>query len=250
MGSSAKKRDKEKINMISFADDFVVTAASQDLLLKKVKPVLEKALGKVGLELSQEKTRITSIEEGFDFLGFTLRKYGDGKLLIKPSKASIKRFLKDIRDLIKKGIALPTERLIQALNEKITGWTQYYRTVVASKVFSQIDNEIFLALKKWCLKRHPRKGKRWIVRHYFTQYKGDKCRFHCKTREKEGKKNLLILKNASDTKIRRHIKIIAKANPFDPAYKEYFAKREEDRKKRRFLSSNTELAGLKIIQPY
>ena len=59
--------------MISFADDFVVTAASQDLLLKKVKPVLEKALGKVGLELSQEKTRITSIEEGFDFLGFTLR---------------------------------------------------------------------------------------------------------------------------------------------------------------------------------
>jgi RNA-directed DNA polymerase len=94
--------------MISYADDFVVTAASQELLEQKVKPILEKALGKVGLKLSIEKTKITPIEEGFEFFGFDIRKYPDGKLLIKPSKANITQFLNEIKTLIKKGFRLGT----------------------------------------------------------------------------------------------------------------------------------------------
>jgi RNA-directed DNA polymerase len=244
------QKEREKINVIAYADDFIVTAATPELLKERVLPKLEAFLKTVGLELSQEKTKITSIEEGFDFLGFNIRKYKDGKLLIKPSKASIKDFLKEIRTLIKRSVALPTEKLIYALNEKIAGWTNYYRCVVSSKVFSLIDNEIFQVLKRWSFKRHPTKGKRWIIKKYYTHYQGNNWRFHCTIKDKNGIQKPLYLKRASETKIRRHIKIMAKANPFDPLYKDYFAKREKERLRRRLLSYKTEAAGLKIIQPY
>ncbi|WP_420887387.1 group II intron maturase-specific domain-containing protein [Candidatus Paracaedibacter symbiosus] len=104
------------------------------------------ALKTVGLELSLEKTKIISIEDGFDFLGFNIRKYKNGRVFTKPSKANIKQFRQELRCLIKRGIALPTDKLIYALNEKITGWTNYYRCVVASKVFAQFDHELFQAL--------------------------------------------------------------------------------------------------------
>lgn len=250
VSSAKRQRDKEKINMIAYADDFIVTATSEELLKTKVKPILGAALAKVGLELSEKKTKITCIDQGFEFLGFSIRKYRNRKLLIKPSKASINSFLKEIRILIKKGIALTTEQLIYALNEKITGWTNYYRTVVASKVFSFIDHHLFLALKRWGLKRHARKGKRWVINHYFRHYRGDHWRFYCLIKDKEGQTKSFYLKRARDTKIRRHLKIKAKANPFDPFYREYFEKREQERQKRSLLSHKTELTGLKIIQPY
>ena len=244
------RRNKEKINMISYADDFVVTASSKELLEKKVMPLLVEALAKVGLELSTTKTKITHIEDGFDFLGFNVRKYPNGKLLIKPSKAGVKRFLKSIKEIIKKGIAWPTEQLIRTLNNSLTGWTNYYRSSVSSKVFSTIDHEIYLALMRWACKRHARKGKRWIVKKYFTTLGGDNWRFHCITKDKAGKKKPLYLKNASDTKIRRHIKIKSDATPFNPLYKDYFAQREQERIRRRSTSNLAHYAGLKMIQPY
>ena len=84
-------------------------------------PILVAALGDVGLELSKEKTRITPIEDGFNFLGFNVRKYKNGKLFIKPSKANVASFLEEIREIIKKGGAQPTDQLIHRLNQKITG---------------------------------------------------------------------------------------------------------------------------------
>ena len=213
-------------------------------------PKLVEFLKTIGLELSTEKTNITSIDEGFDFLGFHIRKYRNGKFLIKPSKTNIKRFLKEIKELVRKEAALPTDRLIHALNKKITGWTNYYRSVVLSKVFSRINHELFQALKRWTLKRHSRKGIKWIMKHYWKSHKGDNWRFYCLIKDKEGKKKTLFLKRAKDTKIRRHIKIVAKANPFDPFYKDYFVRRKSERKRRCNLSYDTELTGLNIIQPY
>lgn len=169
----------------------VVTAASKELLENKVIPILVKALACVGLELSEEKTRITQINEGFDFLGFNVRKYRDGKLLIKPAKANIKRFLQEIRTIIKNGVALPTEQLIHTLNSRLTGWVNDYRTVVSSKVFAKIDSEIFQALQRRGYKRHARKGKHWIVKKYFTRLGEDNWVFHCKVKDKEGKSKLL-----------------------------------------------------------
>ena len=131
-----RQRDKEKIKIFAYADDFVVTAASEELLKEKVMPTLVKALKEVGLELSNEKTRITHISKGFDFLGFNIRKYNCGKLLIKPSKASIKSFLSGIKSIIQSSGSLSTEILIHQLNQKITGWTNYHRGVVSSKVLA------------------------------------------------------------------------------------------------------------------
>lgn len=245
-----KQRDKEQINVIAYADDFVVTAASKELLERKVIPILVEALGDVGLELSKEKTRITSIEDGFNFLGFNVRKYRNGKLLIKPSKANVKSFLEEIKEIIRKGDALPTDQLIHRLNQKITGWTNYYRGSVSSRIFARIDSEIFLALKRWGFKRHPRKGTGWIIRRYYTRVGLDHWRFYCTIKDKEGNKKQLYLKNASATTIRRHKKILANANPFDPQFKEYFEKREKERKTRENVTENSKYAGLKVIQPY
>lgn len=132
-----KKRGKEQINMISYADDSVVTASSKELLNDKVIPTLKEALAKVGLELSSTKTKITHINDGFNFLGFNVRKYPNEKLLIKPAKENVKRFLQEIRTVIKKGVALPTEQLIRTLSSRLTGWVNYYRTSVASDVFAK-----------------------------------------------------------------------------------------------------------------
>jgi RNA-directed DNA polymerase len=236
--------------MIAYADDFVVTAANESLLREKVIPILKEALNEVGLKLSEEKTKITRIDKGFDFLGFNIRKYNNQKLLIKPSKANINTFLREIKSIIKRGIALPTEVLIHQLNQKLTGWTNYYRGVVSSKVFAQIDHEIFMALKQWCLRRHARKGKWWIIRKYFTRVKNDHWRFHCIVKDKEGNRTPLYLKNAAATPIRRHKKIIAEANPFDPRFKEYFKKRTEERKAQAYTINTARSAGLRVIQSY
>ena len=112
-----------------------------------------------------------------------------------------------------------------------------------------IDNEIYHTLMRWALKRHARKGKRWVVNKYFTTLGGDHWRFHCIIKDKAGKKKPLYLKKASDTKIRRHIKIKSDATPFNPLYKDYFAEREQERIRRRSTSNLAHYAGRKIIQP-
>jgi RNA-directed DNA polymerase len=179
---------------------------------------------------------------------FNVRKYKNGKLLIKPSKAGVTRFLQEIRALIKKSGGIPTEQLIRQLNAKITGWTNYYRTAVSSKIFAKIDAEIYLALYRWGLRRHPRKGKKWIIDQYFTRVGLNFWRFHCIIKDKEGNKKPLYLKSAAATPIRRHKKIKAEANPFNPRFKEYFLEREKERKSR---DTNTaKSAGLKVIQSY
>ena len=136
------------------------------------------------------------------------------------------------------------------LNNRLTGWTNYYRSSVSSKVFFKIDHEIFLALMRWACKRHARKGKKWIMNKYFTTLKENHWRFYCIIQNKEGKKKPLYLKNAYDTKIHRHVKIKSAATPFDPLYKEYFEQREKDRIKRKTISNFECSAGLRIIQPY
>jgi len=249
LGTTKYRRDREKINMISYADDFVVTAASKELLEGKVMPLLVQSLSKVGLELSAAKTKITHIDDGFDFLGFNVRKYKNGKLLIKPSEVGIKRFLKTIKEIIKKGAAMPTDKLIHTLNNRLTGWTNYYRSSVSSKVFSIIDSEIFLTLMCWACRRHASKGKKWIVNKYFTTLRGNHWRFHCKIKDKDGSKKSLYLKNASDTKIRRHVKIKSAATPFDPLYREYFEQQEKDSVWCKAISNFEYSVGLKIIQP-
>lgn len=226
ISTNERTRNKEKINFISYADDFVITAASEEVLNKKVMPIVKVFLVERGLTLSEEKTRITHITQGFDFLGFNIRKYNNGRVFTKPSKENIRNFLYEIKQVVKANIPLVTDKLIHLLNPKITGWCNYYRNVVSSKIFSYIDSRIYKLLDSWAHHRHSNKGKRWRVKKYFTRCRLSNWRFYAEVKDKSGDKTLLYLKRASDTKIRRHIKIHGCATPFNPEFEEYFNLRE------------------------
>jgi len=177
-----------------------------------------------------EKTKIVPIQEGFDFLGMNIRKYSSGKLIIKPAKSSVKRFLGDIRRIIKTHATVTTEELIYILNPKIRGWVNHYRHVCSKKTFSYVDYRIFEAIWRWAVRRHknPRKGKQWIRRKYFHSNKNRHWVFSAVIKKK-GLKTTCELVTASQTPIKRHIKIRAAATPFDPAYHEYLGKRISER---------------------
>jgi RNA-directed DNA polymerase len=153
-----------------------------------------------------------------------IRKY-KGKLIIKPAKSSVKRFLANIREIIKTKATVKVEELIQILNPKIRGWVNYYRHVCAKKTFSYVDNAIFWALWRWCKRRHPKKGRRWIKNRYFRSDKLRNWVFSTEIKGKDNKKFYLNLIQADKTPIRRHIKIKADATPYDPIYQEYLDKR-------------------------
>jgi len=222
---NATSKYKDKVNCIIYADDFIITGASKEVLEQKVKPTVESFLQERGLALSQEKTRITHIDDGFDFLGANIRKY-KGKLLIKPSKKSTQNFLNNIRDVIKSNRTEKTENLIQQLNPKIRGWANFHRHICAKRTFSYVDSQIFQMLWNWVKRRHPMKSRVWLNKKYFRQHKLQNWIFFAKTVDEDGVVGHLDLIKASATPIKRHIKVKADAIPFDPVYREYFAKRE------------------------
>jgi RNA-directed DNA polymerase len=215
-----------KIHLVRYADDFIITGPSREVLENEVRPLVEQFLRERGLELSAEKTRITHIDEGFDFLGHHLRKYG-GKLLITPSKKNTHNFLEKIRHLIDANESASQENLIGALNPVIRGWINYHRHTVATQAFARVDFEIWRRLWFWGRRRHPGKRRRWVKDRYWHHLGHRTWTFAADTGERtsEGKPIWLRLVYASDTGIRRHVKIKAEANPFDPRWRNYFEER-------------------------
>src|SRR5882672_4818995 len=165
-GSTAKSITQFRVRLVRYADDFIITGNSKKLLEQEVKPYVEAFLAERGLELSQEKTKITHISEGFDFLGQNVRKY-DGKLLIKPSVKNVKAFLDKIRETIRANRSAKQDTLIDLLNPMIRGWANYHRHVVAKRTYSAVDTHIWQALWRWAKRRHPNKSCGWVRRKYF-----------------------------------------------------------------------------------
>jgi len=205
------RRIVPKINLVRYADDFIITARSKELA-EQVKETVRKHLAERGLQLSEEKTIITNIAEGFDFLGWNFRKYR-GKLYIKPSKKSRQNVMEKIRDMIRSHIGKTQDDLIQRLNPIIRGWSAYHQGVVANRVFASIDNQIFWLLWKWARRRHPGKGRRWIKQRYWKTEGTRNWVF----------KDTLTLKRMSDTRIVRHPLLSLDKNPYID--REYFARR-------------------------
>ncbi len=218
--ASPRQGQRTQVNLVRYADDFIITARSKEVLENEVRPLVENFMRERGLALSPEKTGITHIEDGFDFLGQNVRKY-DGKLLIKPAKKNLQTFLAKVQEILKTNQQTPTGKLILQLNPVIRGWTQYHRHVVSKKVFNSVDNAIFQMLRRWAKRRHPGKTDRWIKERYFRSVGRRNWVFHSKIDGKDHSLNL-----AAQTPIVRHVKIKGAANPYDPDWQTYFDRRQ------------------------
>jgi RNA-directed DNA polymerase len=212
-----------KVNFVRFADDFIVTGVSKELLEQEVKPLIEQFMRERGLALSQEKTVITHIEDGFDFLGQNVRKY-NGKLIIKPSRKNVSAFLRKVRTLIKTNKQATAGNLIVQLNPLIRGWANYHQHVVSKVTFARVGHAIFQALWQWARRRHPNKSKQWMKERYFKSINGKNWVFYGTIATKDGLVENRLLHPAY-VPIKRHVKIKGEANPYDPAWEEYFEKR-------------------------
>jgi len=217
--ASRFKNCKYKIHFIRYSDDFIITGSSRELLAEHVQPLIEKFLKERGLSLSAEKTKISHINDGFDFLGFNVRKYKD-KLLIKPARTSISRIKSKVRELIKMNKTIKTEDLIRQLNLILRGWGNNYRHVVSKAIFGKLDHEIWKMTWQWAKRRHPSKMLKWIKSKYYQSIGSRNWVFQ----EKGNPTSLLKL---NDIPIRRHVKIKANANPYDPEWHSYFNNRSQ-----------------------
>ncbi len=213
-----------KVNVVRFADDFIITGVSKEILTDYVLPKVNAFLAERGLRLSQSKTQITPIAQGFNFLGFNLRKYGS-KLLIKPSVKNIRRCLDTIKTQITRMQGAPGEALVGELNLRLRGFFHYYRHVVSKVTFQRIDDHLYFYLKIWAKKRHRKKTWAWVKRRYFIAPSG---LWHFSiTKKTQGTQKRYALFRLQDLPIRRHIKVRGKAHAYAADNAKYFAQRRK-----------------------
>jgi RNA-directed DNA polymerase len=178
-----------------------------------------------GLELSHEKTQITHVKDGFDFLGQNVRRYRNGKVLLKPSARNVQTFLSKIRETIKNSGSLTAGEMIQRLNQQIKGWTMYHRYASSKRTFSSVDHRIFRMVWRWCRRRHPKKNWKWIKKKYFQQEGHRHWVFTGILRDHKGQAWPIQLMTAASVKIIRYVKIRSAVNPYDPEWELYLEAR-------------------------
>jgi len=218
-----------RVNFIRYADDFIVTAKSKTLIVKHIRPAIERFLAERGLELSAEKTVITHIQDGFTFLGQTFRKTGR-VLHITPAKEGVLALQRKVGELIRKHVSAPMPVLIKKLNQTLRGWGNYHRHVVASEAFSRIDTYVYEQLWRMLRRRHRNKSKGWLIENYWTAT-GKKWVFSVWGTTKKGKRLYQVVRLHS-LGIRRWVKIKADANPYLPQWGAYFWRRRHKKESR------------------
>lgn len=222
------------LGLVIYADDFVIlteTREKADEMYENLKPYLNKR----GLELSKEKTKITHIEEGFNFLGFNIRQYRkmDGnKLLIKPNRESVKKAKDKIRTTFEELKGHEVSSLISIMNPIIRGYANYWKPEVSKEIFGDMDNYIFTKVVKHLKRLHPMKSWKWKAQQYFK--KPNQGGSNTKWILTCPKTNIQLLR-MSWTKIERHIMVKQNNTPDDPKLKEYW----EKRKSKKFDNNNT-----------
>ena len=219
------KSTNSKLGVIRYADDFIVTARDKGSL-ETAQVQIQQWLSLRGLELSSEKTFITSVEEGFDFLGFNHRHY-NGKLLIKPTKKKVLDFCNRLGKEIKALNGAKQEDVISKLNPILRGFANYYKGVVSKETFVYISHRVWQYLWRWVKRRHPNKNTKWVYDAYFKTIKGVKWTFACIVSNRFDKEVLNSLYPINKTPIERHTKVKGEASPDDPSLKEYWKKRNQ-----------------------
>ena len=218
---SNRRGENKKLNLIRYADDFVVIAPSRERIINYVLPTLRTFLKERGMELNEAKTKIIHRDDGFDFLGFTIRQYHSktGRVcLAKPSKKAVKRHLEDIKTMISMNKQMKADELISKLNPIIRGWANYYRYSSAKETFNYIDYRIWKMLWQWCLRRHKDKGKQWIRHRYFMNLGKRKWIFG------ERKENVLLFCRSFRAGV-KYIPVKGYSSPYDASLHEYWSNR-------------------------
>jgi RNA-directed DNA polymerase len=220
-----KQQWRNKVHLVRYADDFLITGTSKGLLRDQVQPLVAHFLKERGLELSHEKTRITHVEEGFDFLGQGVRRYRCGKVLIKPSSRNVKTFLAKIQETIDRSGSQTAGELIRRLDQQIKGWTMYHRYASSKRTFSYVDHRIFRMMWRWCRRRHPKKSGKWIKEKYFLRDGHRHWVFTGTLLDPKGQGWPIQLMAAAQVKIIRYVKIRGAVNPYDPQWELYLEAR-------------------------
>jgi RNA-directed DNA polymerase len=222
-----RRRLRAKVHLVRYADDFVITGRSREQLEQEVVPLVRDFLAARGLTLSPEKTQLTHVTDGFDFLGQNVRRYGR-KTLLKPSHRAVRTFYAGLQQVVRKGLHLDPATLIETLNLKIRGWTNYHRHASSKATFQKLDHLIFRLLCQWARRRHPKKNHHWRTSRYFTTVGGDHWVFFGWEYTRKGRQKVLLDK-ASSTRILRHVKIRCELNAHDPEWTDYLERRRKYR---------------------
>ncbi len=237
-----RNKKRRKLNVIRYADDFVITGATEAILRDEILPAAKDFIRPRGLTLSEEKTHLRPIDEGFDFLGFTLRKF-NGKLITTPSHKKVSQFRKKLKAFFKESQNLPFVAMLRKLNSKLRGWVFSNRQVVAKRLFNTLDNDIYYGVRRWLRHRHRNKTNAWIKHRYRSRVEG-RINYGTFVLNKQGKRQWIGLFRMADVPIHYHVKIRGEANPYDSAYQEYFNDRAEKQRRTRnydclFLASTS-----------
>lgn len=218
------RKKRKRYGFIRYADDIRVTAETKEDI-EAIIPVIEEWLKQRGLELNPQKTKLTHISQGMDFLGFHMRQF-KGHCLTLPQKEKVHAFLKRIRKWLKANKSATPEAVIHTLNAQLRGWGNYYRHGVSKKTFAYIDHQVYIALWQWAKRRHPKKGKRWIANKYFFPKDGRRWRFNATITSRQGHPKTITLVKLGEIPIQRHIKVAGTASPDDPDRQDYWTKRQ------------------------
>ncbi len=216
----------QKVNFVRYADDFIVTAASKEILVKKVVPVIQSFLSQRDLILSEEKTHITCIDDDFDFLSQNVRKYNN-KMKITPAKDAMKRCCAKLVETIKSHQGDSAEKMVVKLNRQMFGWAMHHRYIQSADAFFKIDYVVFKALTRWMRRRHPNKSVGWLRRKYIRPTDKRNWNFHARHKNAAGKTVILDLLRMVDIARVRYISIKGEATPYHHEYKWYFAMRSK-----------------------
>jgi RNA-directed DNA polymerase len=233
------------VNVVRYADDFVITGTSKDVLESEVRPWVVAFLAERGLRLSEAKTRTVHMRDGFDFLGWNFRKYR-GTLLIKPSRKNVKAFYGKVAEVIRGHLQVPQAVLIGLLNPILRGWALYHQPVVAKETFSKLDSLIHWRLVRWARRQHPQKSLGWIHRKYWSEFDG-RSEFAGVATDEEGNRSVLRLYRLADTVISRHVKVKGDYSPFDPKW-EVYGEDLRSQRMRRSLAYKRQLLSLYTAQ--
>jgi len=219
-GAHAGEARADSPILIRYADDFVACCHSKQQA-EQIKAQLAEWLMPRGLTLNEEKTEIVHLTDGIDFLGFNIRRYRNGKLLIKPSRQAVGRLRERLAAEMRNLRGSNAMAVISRLNPIIRGWAAYYRAVVSSKIFSGLDAYVWRLTYKWAKHTHPKKPKKWVTARYFgkfNKFRNDHWVFG-------DRGSGAYLDRFAWTEIVRHQTVQSTASPDDPALADYWAKR-------------------------